>query len=126
MMAKSLGKHLGLKVDFQQALFACCVLSAVGTLTKLCIDTSDAISNHTLSAYLLALWGFELRLVHAQLIDQIISSDDELVLFHAVVEQLSTRESFSLTYELESALSQAGHQAGITDWYTKQWIDKGE
>lgn len=89
-MAQSLAKYL--KQDRQTQLFAFAVglLSVIGELAAMCIvqDNEDEnVPKYALSAYLLALWGFEKSIVRAQLLDDLpVDEGISLTVIHMIVE----------------------------------------
>ncbi|CAH9061588.1 hypothetical protein PSECIP111951_02520 [Pseudoalteromonas holothuriae] len=122
LMAKSLSHYLKQDSKLQQNLFACCLLSAVGVLTKECVLESskniNSVSCYALSAYLLTLWGFESELVRAQLVNDVPEQSElSLTLLHAIVEQLTLNKTFDLTPDLQAHLLAFGQLEVILVWY---------
>ncbi|GAA61925.1 hypothetical protein P20652_3816 [Pseudoalteromonas sp. BSi20652] len=101
-LAQSLAKYL--KQDRQTQLFSCAVglLSVIGELIIMSNTTSGVESGEVpkflLSAYILALWGFDQKIVEAQLIDNLPTEQRvSLTVIHIVVEHVFCDKALSFT-----------------------------
>ncbi|OHU84363.1 MULTISPECIES: HDOD domain-containing protein [Pseudoalteromonas] len=124
LMVKSLTRYLKQSSDKQQNAFACCLLSAVGVLTKECVlprHASNSVSSYALAAYLLALWGFDESLVRAQLVNDLPPEPYvSLTLLHAISEQVTQKKAFDLTPELYSRLQVCAQYDAVKAWYQER------
>ncbi|KAF7764184.1 hypothetical protein PCIT_b0110 [Pseudoalteromonas citrea] len=112
-MAQSLAQIWGKDTQAQRMSFASGLLSGVGELTYSCYVQSGKdntrVSKSALTAYLLALWGFEHDIVRAQLIDELPLGDGTSpTLIHKVVAHVYHNDEFDLEpvdYELLEGLN---------------------
>lgn len=130
-MGQSLSKMLGLSNQDQSLSFAVGLLSGVGVLTHFCIiqHTKDKgrVSKYALTAYLLALWGFEEQVVRAQLIDDLpIDKTVSLTLIHKVVDRVSEQNTFDLGIQEYNLLDELMMLQATQDWFFEwQRAEKG-
>ncbi|RJE73600.1 response regulator [Pseudoalteromonas citrea] len=112
-MAHCLAKRLGKDTQSQRISFAAGLLSSVGELTYSCLiqleKDKDRVSKNALTAYLLALWGFEREVVRAQLVDELpLYGEASPTLIHKIVEHVYNNGGFDLKpadYELLDKLN---------------------
>ena len=122
---------LGLSNQDQSLSFAVGLLSGVGVLTHFCIiqHTKDKgrVSKYALTAYLLALWGFEEQVVRAQLIDDLpIDKTVSLTLIHKVVDRVSEQNTFDLGIQEYNLLDELMMLQATQDWFFEwQRAEKG-
>ncbi|BBN83659.1 response regulator [Pseudoalteromonas sp. A25] len=122
LMGQSLSGCLGLDLLVQQKVFACCLLSAIGVLTKVCVFNDErlaaSVSCYDIAAYLLALWGYEQDIVRAQLVHQLpIEPSMSIVVIHALVEQLTLNNAFDMSTHLVSIVSACDELQKVEQWY---------
>ncbi|MBD1582606.1 HDOD domain-containing protein [Pseudoalteromonas sp. S16_S37] len=123
VMGQSLSRCLGQDLHQQQNVFACCLLSAIGVLTKESVlgneRSCSKVSCYDIGAYLLALWGYEQELVRAQLVEQIpVEPVISIVVIHALVEQLTLKKAFDISPELTSILYACDEYNNVKQWYS--------
>ncbi|MFC3031594.1 HDOD domain-containing protein [Pseudoalteromonas fenneropenaei] len=116
-LAESLGEYLSLPRHLLEELQSCCFLSAIGPICATCLGQSDWSEKQQaeLSAYLLALWGFESLVVTGQLYLHENYVDHQLItLLHAVISlQIGSGATCN---DVQNALS--GHLKALS--YTEQ------
>lgn len=121
-MAHSLAKRLGKDTQSQRVSFAAGLLSSVGELAYSCYvqlgKDKDRVSKSVLTAYLLAVWGFERGIVVAQLIDELpLCGEANPTLIHKIVEHVYNNGGFDLKpvdYEL---LDKLNLLQATQDWF---------
>ncbi|MBE0370728.1 HDOD domain-containing protein [Pseudoalteromonas aurantia] len=121
-MAQLLAKMLHQDTQTQLLSFAVALLSGVGELTYFCVvqDSKDKsrVSKYTLTAYLLALWGFEEAIVRAQLIDELPAEQEiSLTLIHRVVDQVYSKQAFDLNKAEYDLLDELGLLQIAQNWF---------
>ena len=120
-LAQSLAKLL--KQDRQTQLFAFAVglLSVIGELTIVCNEQEidhKKVPKFSLSAYLLALWGFEKIVVSAQLIDEVPSEKTlSLTVLHLIVEHVVTDGALNYNLEEYDYLDEIGILEDVKNWF---------
>ena len=121
-LSQSLAKYI--KQDRQTQLLACAVglLSVIGEL----IITSDphgdldneVVPKFVLSAYLLALWGFDQKIVDAQLIDELPSQKSiSLTVIHMIVEHVFCNNAFNFNLEEFDFIDDLALFPDIEQWW---------
>lgn len=120
-LAQSLAKYL--KQDRQTQLFAFAVglLSVIGELTIVCNEQEidpKKVPEFSLSAYLLALWGFEKIVVRAQLIDKVPTEKTlSLTVLHIIVEHIVTDEALNYSLEEYDFVDEIGIREDVESWF---------
>jgi len=121
-LSQSLAKYI--KQDRQTQLLACAVglLSVIGELI-ITSDPHDDLDNEVvpkfvLSAYLLALWGFEQKIVDAQLIDELPSKKSiSLTVIHIIVEHVFCNNAFNFNLEEFDFIDDLALFPDIEQWW---------
>ncbi|TMO60437.1 HDOD domain-containing protein [Pseudoalteromonas aurantia] len=121
-MAHSLAKRLGKDSQSQRVSFAAGLLSCVGELANSCYvqlgKDKDRVSKNALTAYLLALWGFEREVVRAQLVEALpLCSEISSTLIHKIVEHVYYNGGFDLKPVDYKLLDELNLLQVTQDWY---------
>ncbi|ASM49248.1 hypothetical protein PESP_a1088 [Pseudoalteromonas espejiana DSM 9414] len=120
-MAKSLAQFLGLSRQEQLLAYATGLLSVIGELASLANEKNSdvkSVPEYTLSAYLLALWGFEETIVRAQMLNEPIDHNTiSLSFIHSVVEHAYCFNSFDFEHTEHALLDGSISLEEIQLWW---------
>jgi HD-like signal output (HDOD) protein len=121
-MAQSLAKMLGKDTESQRISFTAGLLSVVGELTYCCCiqfgKDKDRVSKNALTAYLLALWGFEQEVVRAQLVEALpLDGKINSTLIHKIVEHVYNNGGFDLKQDDYELLDKLNLLQATQDWF---------
>ena len=79
---------------------------------------SEVVPKFVLSAYLLALWGFEQKIVDAQLIDELPSQKSiSLTVIHIIVEHVFCNNAFNFNLEEFDFIDDLALFPDIEQWW---------